>query len=57
MTLGPISVTALGYPYAQPPYLSGTLSCVLTSTRGTTLRARVHVDGAHWRADWAPVSG
>jgi hypothetical protein len=34
-----------------------TLSCVLTSTRGTTIRARVHVDGGGWRADWAPLSG
>lgn len=34
-----------------------TLQCVLTSTRGTTLRARVHVDGQEWRADWAPLRG
>jgi hypothetical protein len=36
---------------------SEVFQCVLTSTRGTTLRARVHVDGREWRADWAPLSG
>jgi hypothetical protein len=33
------------------------LNCVLTSTRGTTLRARIHVRGGEWRADWAPLRG
>lgn len=32
-------------------------SCVLTSKRGTTLRARIHVQGGEWRADWAPLRG
>lgn len=31
--------------------------CVLTSTRGTTLRARIHVLDGEWRADWAPLQG
>jgi len=33
------------------------LNCVLTSTRGTKLRARIHVHGGEWRADWAPLRG
>ncbi len=31
--------------------------CVLTSTRGTKLVARVRVDGDRWSADWEPLRG
>jgi hypothetical protein len=33
------------------------LNCVLISTRGTKLHARIHVRGGEWRADWAPLRG